>query len=82
MHSTSFLRLAPVAGALALASLGADPAAHAAKFPPLNEPASNEQIPGKLVWADLFTTDPESATKFDSRNSDFGPSDGKGKSGS
>ena len=64
MHSTSFFRLAPVVGALALASLGSGPSAQAAKFPPLNNPASNEQIPGKLVWADLFTTDADAATKF------------------
>jgi predicted enzyme related to lactoylglutathione lyase len=37
---------------------------HAAKFPPLNTPATTEHRPGKLAWADLFTTDPDGATKF------------------
>ncbi len=40
------------------------PAVRASTFPPLNSPASTERLPGKLVWADLFTNDPESATKF------------------
>ncbi len=33
-------------------------------FQPLNSPASNEQHPGKFVWADLFTNDSDAATKF------------------
>ncbi len=33
-------------------------------FPPLNQPALSEHRPGKFVWADLFTADPEAATKF------------------
>ena len=33
-------------------------------FQPLNEPATKETHPGKFVWADLFTTNPEAATKF------------------
>ena len=33
-------------------------------FQPLNAPATGEHHPGKFVWADLFTTDPEAATKF------------------
>jgi predicted enzyme related to lactoylglutathione lyase len=37
---------------------------HAAAFPPLNSPATTEHRPGKLVWADLFTNDPDGATKF------------------
>jgi uncharacterized protein len=64
MHSISFLRLAPVLGGLALFAYGLAPSAHAAKFPPLNDPPSTERLPGKLVWADLFTTDPDGATKF------------------
>jgi len=38
--------------------------AHAAKFAPLNTPATTEHRPGKLVWADLFTADPDGATRF------------------
>jgi uncharacterized protein len=64
MHSISLSRLAPVLAGIATLSLAAIPSAQAAKFPALNDPASTEHIPGKLVWADLFTTDPESATKF------------------
>ena len=33
-------------------------------FQPLNSPATNEQHPGKFVWADLFTNDSVAATKF------------------
>lgn len=36
----------------------------ATPFQPLNTPATKEHIPGKFVWADLFTTDPVAATKF------------------
>ncbi len=38
--------------------------ANAAKFPPLNTPGTTEHRTGKLVWADLFTADPEKATEF------------------
>jgi predicted enzyme related to lactoylglutathione lyase len=34
------------------------------EIPPLNDPASSSRLPGKLVWADLFTTDVAAATKF------------------
>ena len=33
-------------------------------LPPLNEPASDLRLPGKVVWADLFTNDVDSARKF------------------
>ena len=33
-------------------------------FQPLHVPATGEQHPGKIVWADLFTADPVAATKF------------------
>jgi hypothetical protein len=36
----------------------------AAAFQPLNTPATTEHHQGKLVWADLFTSDPEGASKF------------------
>jgi len=49
---------------MAMLAAGIPVSAHAAKFPPLNTPATTEHRPGKLVWADLFTTDPDSATKF------------------
>jgi predicted enzyme related to lactoylglutathione lyase len=50
-----------LAAALACAGL---PAARAGRFPALNSPATGEHLPGKLVWADLFTTDPDGATRF------------------
>lgn len=42
-------------GALALA--GAD-------LPPINTPASQTYFPGKFVWGDLITNDPEGASRF------------------
>jgi len=33
-------------------------------LPPLTEPATNEHLPGKFVWADLFTNDVERARQF------------------
>jgi predicted enzyme related to lactoylglutathione lyase len=50
--------------AAALLVAGLPLTARAAKFPPLNSPPTTEHRPGKLVWADLFTTDPDGATKF------------------
>src|ERR1019366_5363797 len=64
MNMKPILRLAPIYAAAALLSAGLPISAHAAKFPSLNAPATTEHRPGKLVWADLFTTDPDGATKF------------------
>lgn len=47
-----------------LAGFGFLASARAATFPALNSPASPEHRAGKLVWADLFTTDPAGATNF------------------
>jgi hypothetical protein len=52
-----------LAGAAVLA-LGLTASANAAPFPAINSTASNTAIPGKLVWADLFTSQPAEATKF------------------
>lgn len=38
--------------------------ARASSFPPLNDPSSGEHLPGKFVWADLFTNEPAAAKKF------------------
>ena len=64
MHASSFNHRLSIA--LAMAALGsALPApAHAAAFPPLNQPATKEAHPGKFVWVELFTADPAVATKF------------------
>ena len=63
-YMKSIPRLAPVLAAVALLAGGFPSLVHAAKFPPLNTPAVTEHRPGKLVWADLFTADPDGATKF------------------
>lgn len=47
-----------------LGSALAAPVRAAEPFQPLNTPATKEHLPGKFVWADLFTTDPVAATKF------------------
>jgi hypothetical protein len=44
-------------GIAALSATGAD-------LPPLNSPANTELHPGKFIWGDLFTADPEAAEKF------------------
>jgi hypothetical protein len=61
MQTQKILRFAPI---LAVALLLAGGLAHASDFPPLNKPAATEYRPGKLVWADLFTADPDGAAKF------------------
>ncbi len=48
----------------ALVALGCSTPVQAAPFPSLNTPATTEHHAGKLVWADLFTANPEEATKF------------------
>lgn len=48
----------------AVFALGITATVNAAPFPPLNSPASTTVLPGKLVWADLFTSQPAEATKF------------------
>jgi hypothetical protein len=60
----SVRRLAPILAAAAMLAVACPPSAEAAKFPPLNSPATTEHLPGKLVWADLITTNPEAATAF------------------
>ena len=65
MPMTFFVyRLASVLAVTTMLGIGIPASARAAAFPPLNHPATQEQHPGKFVWADLFTTDPEAATKF------------------
>jgi predicted enzyme related to lactoylglutathione lyase len=65
MHPKSALmRFAPLLVTVALLAGIPPVSAKAATFPPLNNPASPAHVPGKLVWADLFTVDPDGATKF------------------
>jgi predicted enzyme related to lactoylglutathione lyase len=52
---------------LALILAGAQLAAHAAELPPLpplTDPPSGEQLPGKFVWSDLFSSDIEANRRF------------------
>ena len=65
MHTTSLYRLATFLAVTMTLAIGLPGSARAAApFQPLNSPATKEHLPGKFVWADLFTTDPEAATKF------------------
>jgi predicted enzyme related to lactoylglutathione lyase len=64
MHTKSILRLAPFFAAAALLAAGFPASVRAANFPPLNTPAAADHLPGKVVWADLFTANPDGATKF------------------
>jgi predicted enzyme related to lactoylglutathione lyase len=67
MPTTSIYRRLATVVAVATTTLGLigfAASARAAKFPPLNDPATNEAHPGKFVWAELFTNDSAAATKF------------------
>jgi len=64
MHTTSPSRVAKLLAGAAVMALGLTAPAIAAPFPALNSPASADIRPGKLVWADLFTSEPDAATKF------------------
>jgi predicted enzyme related to lactoylglutathione lyase len=56
--------LAPFFALTALLCAAAPVSVRAEKFPPINSPATTEHRPGKIIWADLFTTDPDAASKF------------------
>jgi predicted enzyme related to lactoylglutathione lyase len=55
--------MASLLGAAALA-LGLVSTARASALPAINTPPTDLHIPGKLVWADLFTSEPDAASKF------------------
>jgi predicted enzyme related to lactoylglutathione lyase len=63
MRTTSIPRTALLLASAAIA-LGFAAKADAAPFPPINSPATTTHIPGKLIWADLFTSEPDAASKF------------------
>ncbi|HEY1849333.1 MAG TPA: VOC family protein [Opitutaceae bacterium] len=63
MHTKTLARIAPYLLGAALAAM-AVPAAKAAPFPPITSPASQEHRPGKLIWADLFSSKPDAAATF------------------
>jgi predicted enzyme related to lactoylglutathione lyase len=60
MHTKSLARSAQFLVGASLAAM----AAQAAPFPPITSPASQEHRPGKLIWADLFTSRPDAAASF------------------
>lgn len=64
MHTTFVFRLATIFAVTTLLGIGFPASARAAQFPPLNDPATKESHPGKFVWAELFTADSATATKF------------------
>ena len=39
-------------------------AADVSDFPPINTPATTDYFPGKFVWEELFTTNPQAAVSF------------------
>ena len=66
MQNNTLFRLAPIFAAAALLAVGFPASIHAAKFPPLNTPAAYRSPPGASLsfGRDLFTADPDGATKF------------------
>jgi hypothetical protein len=64
MHMITPSRLAKLLAGAALMAVGLAPSLRSAPFPALNSSASSTVLPGKLVWADLFTSQPDEATKF------------------
>src|SRR5277367_4014364 len=64
MQTTPILRTAALMAGVAILALGSASPVRAGDFPPLNSPQTQNHSPGKLVWADLFTSKPVEATKF------------------
>jgi predicted enzyme related to lactoylglutathione lyase len=60
----SIKRLATAFTLVTTLGLGFPISTYAGGFPPLNNPSSREHHVGKIVWVDLFTTDPTGATNF------------------
>ena len=57
-------RLASILAVTTLLGFALPASASTPYFQPLHNPATGEQHPGKIVWADLFTADAAAATKF------------------
>ena len=57
-------RMVPLLASAAMLALGLAATAKAAPFPAIASPSTTEHRPGKLVWADLFTSEPDAASKF------------------
>jgi predicted enzyme related to lactoylglutathione lyase len=63
MPRNTFTRFAASLAALTAIAAAVPTVAHAA-FPPLNSPATTQTVPGKFIWADLFTSQPDVAATF------------------
>jgi len=63
MQTTPIRRISLLFSAAVLA-LGLPVCAHAGDFPPVTSPETTNHNPGKLIWADLFTSKPEASTTF------------------
>ena len=59
---SSFLLALLLLGAGAHATLASEPALP--PLPPLNDPATDDRLPGKFIWADIFTSDVPGARRF------------------
>ena len=64
MTRISIVRTAAFTAAACLLGVITPNTLRADKFPPLNPTASAQQIPGKFIWADLFSSEPEAAAAF------------------
>ena len=49
---------------LTMASAAASQSGEEPRLPPLNTPASGEWLPGKFIWADLFSSDVDKSRRF------------------
>ncbi len=63
MSRITLTRLAAGLATLAGLAIAVPNVAHAA-FPSLNTPATSQTVPGKFIWADLFTNQPDQAATF------------------
>ena len=50
--------------AISLVSLAVTALAATDELPALNEPANTPRVPGRIIWADLFTSDADVAARF------------------
>ena len=64
MDHSCLNKLAAVLAGATMLGVAIPTTLRADSFPPLNDPATNVQIPGKFIWADLFTNQPDTAAAF------------------
>ncbi len=66
-----YMRIFPTAALLLLCASAGAQNESIPPLPPLTDPATNEHLPGKVVWADLFTNDAKRARRFYERVFDW-----------